>query len=138
MILWLFCFSCFSFQLWIGKTVIYCLIQWCLICNSSKSICQAYILLHCSIHVCCNYIFVLVFRDCSSDFQVSSDVSPALRMVKVCDDLYYIYSQPLLSPLQSFSVAVALVHSQSPTLWPISGQDMWLTKGRSLKLLIGS
>ncbi|XP_028780942.1 uncharacterized protein LOC114737204 isoform X1 [Neltuma alba] len=56
--------------------------------------------------------------------QGSGEVSSTLRMEKVHDDLYYIHFQPLLSPLQSLSIAVAIVHSQSPTLRPASGQDL--------------
>ncbi|KAI9078766.1 hypothetical protein K1719_039224 [Acacia pycnantha] len=56
--------------------------------------------------------------------QGSSDVSPTLRMVKVHNDLYYIHSLPLLSSLQSLSIAVAIVHSQSPALRPAGGQDL--------------
>ncbi|KHN01034.1 uncharacterized protein LOC114403188 [Glycine soja] len=50
--------------------------------------------------------------------QGSSDYSPTLRMVNVHDGLYYIHFHPPLSALQSFSIVVAIIHAQSPTLQP--------------------
>ncbi|XP_057423148.1 uncharacterized protein LOC130717061 [Lotus japonicus] len=55
--------------------------------------------------------------------QGSSDFSPTLRMVNVHDGLYYIHFHPPLSALQSFSIAVALIHMQSPSLRPKSAQE---------------
>ncbi|XP_038904737.1 uncharacterized protein LOC120091019 [Benincasa hispida] len=43
---------------------------------------------------------------------------PTLRMVNIRDGLYFVHFQPKLSPLQCFSIAVAIVHSRSPGLKP--------------------
>ncbi|KHN24881.1 uncharacterized protein LOC114402776 [Glycine soja] len=56
--------------------------------------------------------------------QGSSNFSPTLRMVNVHDGLYFIDFQPSLSALQSFSIAVAIIHTQSPTLRPNSTQEL--------------
>ncbi|TKY51832.1 hypothetical protein E2542_SST23351 [Spatholobus suberectus] len=48
--------------------------------------------------------------------QGSSNFGPTLRMVNVHDGLYYIHFHSPLSALQSFSIAVAIIHAQSPTL----------------------
>ncbi|KAJ1409477.1 hypothetical protein SESBI_22768 [Sesbania bispinosa] len=56
--------------------------------------------------------------------QGSSDFSPTLRMVNVRDGLYYIHFHQPLSALQSFSIAVAIIHVQSPTFRPNSGQEL--------------
>ncbi|GLT69416.1 hypothetical protein SLA2020_415690 [Shorea laevis] len=56
--------------------------------------------------------------------QGSGHAAPTLRMVNVHDDLYFIHSQPPLSVLQSFSIAVAIIHAQSPTLRPKNVQEM--------------
>ncbi|KAK7279193.1 hypothetical protein RJT34_24239 [Clitoria ternatea] len=56
--------------------------------------------------------------------QGSSNFNPTLRMVNIHDGLYFIHFQPPLSPLQSFSIAVAIIHTQSPTLRPSSAQKM--------------
>ncbi|KAF3780743.1 hypothetical protein EJ110_NYTH38584 [Nymphaea thermarum] len=42
---------------------------------------------------------------------------PALKMVRVCEGLYCVHFQSTLSALQSFSTAVAMIHSQSPPLF---------------------
>ncbi|KAK7278513.1 hypothetical protein RJT34_23543 [Clitoria ternatea] len=55
--------------------------------------------------------------------QGSKDFSHILRMVDVHDGLYYIHFHPPLSALQSFSVAVAIIHAQSPTLRPNGAQE---------------
>ncbi|KAL4611318.1 hypothetical protein ACB092_08G114900 [Castanea dentata] len=39
-------------------------------------------------------------------------------METVRDGLYFIHFQPPLSALQSFSIAVAIIHIRSPTLRP--------------------
>ena len=57
-------------------------------------------------------------------FQGSSDFGPTLRMVNVHDGLYYIHFHPPLSALQSFSIAVAIIHAQSPTLQPNLAQEL--------------
>ncbi|KAK6646003.1 hypothetical protein PHAVU_L002144 [Phaseolus vulgaris] len=56
--------------------------------------------------------------------QGSSDFGPTLRMVNVHDGVYYIHFHPPLSALQSFSIAVAIIHAQSPTLQPNLAQDL--------------
>lgn len=56
--------------------------------------------------------------------QGSNDISPALRMVNVHGGLYYIHFDQPLSALQSFSIAVAIIHMQSPTLRPNSAQEL--------------
>ncbi|CAN6677464.1 unnamed protein product [Malus baccata var. baccata] len=43
---------------------------------------------------------------------------PAWRMLNVHDDLYFVHFQPSLSVLQSFAIAVAIIHTQSPALRP--------------------
>lgn len=50
--------------------------------------------------------------------QGSEHGAPTLRMVNVRDDLYFIHFHSTLTALQSFSIAVASIHSQSPTLRP--------------------
>ncbi|XP_014511325.1 uncharacterized protein LOC106770020 [Vigna radiata var. radiata] len=50
--------------------------------------------------------------------QDSSNSSPSLRMVNIHNGLYFIHFQSPLSALQSFSVAVAIIHRQSHTLHP--------------------
>ncbi|CAN6486117.1 unnamed protein product [Victoria cruziana] len=42
---------------------------------------------------------------------------PVLRMVNVHEGLYFIHFQSTLSVLQCFSIAVAMIHSQSPSLF---------------------
>lgn len=60
--------------------------------------------------------------------QGSNDFVPTLRMVNVHDGLYYIHFHPPLSALQSFSIAVAIIHAQSPTLQPNGAQERSLLK----------
>ncbi|KAF5452640.1 hypothetical protein F2P56_027614 [Juglans regia] len=55
--------------------------------------------------------------------QGSQHPSPTLRMVNVHDGLYFIHFQPILSALQSFSIAVAIIHTRSPALQPKYVQD---------------
>lgn len=43
---------------------------------------------------------------------------PAMRMVNIHDGLYYIPLQSPLSAMQSFSIAVAIIHTHSPNLQP--------------------
>lgn len=50
--------------------------------------------------------------------QGSQHSAPTLRIVNVQDDLYFIHFQQTLSVLQSFSIAVAVIHTRSPTLRP--------------------
>ncbi|XP_057735011.1 uncharacterized protein LOC130950507 [Arachis stenosperma] len=50
--------------------------------------------------------------------QGSGDFCPTLRMINVHDGLYFIHFQPPLSALQAFSIVVAIIHAQSPTLRP--------------------
>ena len=51
--------------------------------------------------------------------QGSAQETPALKMVNIRDGLYFISFQPsFLSALQCFSIAVAIIHSQSPSLHP--------------------
>ncbi|KAK7393651.1 hypothetical protein VNO78_22211 [Psophocarpus tetragonolobus] len=54
--------------------------------------------------------------------QGSKNFMPNLRMVNIHDGLYFIHFQPPLSALQSFSIAVAIIHMQSPTLLSNSSQ----------------
>ncbi|XP_050373660.1 uncharacterized protein LOC126791272 isoform X2 [Argentina anserina] len=44
--------------------------------------------------------------------------TPTLRMMNVHDGLYFVHFQPTLSILQSFSIAVAIIHTQTPSLQP--------------------
>uniref|UniRef100_A0A2P2P1A7 Uncharacterized protein n=1 Tax=Rhizophora mucronata TaxID=61149 RepID=A0A2P2P1A7_RHIMU len=39
-------------------------------------------------------------------------------MVNICDGYYFVHFQSTLSALQSFSIAVAFIHSQNPNLQP--------------------
>ncbi|XP_057959138.1 uncharacterized protein LOC131151755 [Malania oleifera] len=48
---------------------------------------------------------------------------PTLRMVNIHQGLYFIHFQSSLSALQSFSIAVAIIHSQSTTLRPKNIQE---------------
>ncbi|TYI12264.1 hypothetical protein ES332_A09G265200v1 [Gossypium tomentosum] len=50
--------------------------------------------------------------------QGSEHGSPTLSISNVHDGLYFIHFQPSLSALQSFSIAVAYIHTRSPTLRP--------------------
>lgn len=56
--------------------------------------------------------------------QGSGHAAPTLRMVNVHDGLYFIHSQPPLSALQSLSIAVAIIHTRSPTLRPKNVQEL--------------
>lgn len=56
--------------------------------------------------------------------QGSKHSAPGLRIVNVHDDLYFIHFQSSLSALQAFSIAVAYIHSQNPTLWPKTVQEL--------------
>lgn len=59
----------------------------------------------------------------TSMFQGSELKAPTLRMVNIRDGLYFIHFQSNLSALQSLSIAVASVHSQSPSLRPENIQE---------------
>lgn len=48
----------------------------------------------------------------------SQQISPIMKMTNIHDGLYYIHFQSTLSALQSFSIAVAIIHSNSPPLRP--------------------
>ncbi|KAK8988141.1 hypothetical protein V6N11_065739 [Hibiscus sabdariffa] len=52
--------------------------------------------------------------------QGSKHGSPMLRIANAQDGLYFIHFQSTLSALQSFSIAVAYIHSQSPNFRPKS------------------
>lgn len=56
--------------------------------------------------------------------QGSGHAAPTLRIINVRDGLYFIHSQPPLSALQTFSIAVAIIHSQSPNLRPKNVQEL--------------
>lgn len=52
-------------------------------------------------------------------FAQGSELSaPILRVVNVHDGLYFIHFRSMLSALQSFSIAVAIIHTRSPILRP--------------------
>ncbi|XVF38529.1 hypothetical protein REPUB_Repub20aG0109900 [Reevesia pubescens] len=55
--------------------------------------------------------------------QGSKHGSPTLRIANVHDGLYLLHFQSTLSALQSFSIAVAYIHTQSPTLQPKNVQQ---------------
>ncbi|XWS53750.1 hypothetical protein CRYUN_Cryun10bG0027200 [Craigia yunnanensis] len=55
--------------------------------------------------------------------QGSEHGSPTLRITSVHDGLYFIHFQSTLSALQSFSIAVAYIHTKSPTLRPKNVQQ---------------
>ncbi|XP_048128211.1 uncharacterized protein LOC115730217 [Rhodamnia argentea] len=60
-------------------------------------------------------------QDCKSFdlyMQGSEHCLPTLRMTDVRDGLYLIHFNSALSPLQSFSIAIARIHSQSHVLHP--------------------
>ncbi|KAM7259513.1 hypothetical protein ACFE04_015254 [Oxalis oulophora] len=65
---------------------------------------------------CCRFIDLFI--------KGSEHGAPTLRLVNVRDGLYFVHFQPALSVLQSFSMAVAYVHSQSPTLRPINPEEL--------------
>nr|XP_043613705.1 uncharacterized protein LOC122585644 [Erigeron canadensis]XP_043613706.1 uncharacterized protein LOC122585644 [Erigeron canadensis]XP_043613707.1 uncharacterized protein LOC122585644 [Erigeron canadensis]XP_043613708.1 uncharacterized protein LOC122585644 [Erigeron canadensis]XP_043613709.1 uncharacterized protein LOC122585644 [Erigeron canadensis]XP_043613710.1 uncharacterized protein LOC122585644 [Erigeron canadensis] len=50
--------------------------------------------------------------------QGSKQSPPVLELANIHDGLYCIHYQPTLSALQSLSIAVAIIHSHSPTLKP--------------------
>ncbi|XP_077227108.1 uncharacterized protein LOC143860396 isoform X2 [Tasmannia lanceolata] len=43
---------------------------------------------------------------------------PTLKIVNIHEGLYFVHFQSTLTPLQSFSIAVAIIHAQSPALCP--------------------
>lgn len=43
---------------------------------------------------------------------------PSLKMVTTREGMYTMYFQPTLSPLQAFLVGVAIIHAQTPALYP--------------------
>lgn len=45
--------------------------------------------------------------------------APVMKMVNIHEGLYFIHFQSSLSALQSFSVAVAIIHTRTPALQPI-------------------
>ncbi|XP_022947631.1 uncharacterized protein LOC111451432 isoform X1 [Cucurbita moschata] len=49
---------------------------------------------------------------------------PALRMVNIRDGLYFVHFERKLSSLQSFSIAVAMIHSRSPALKTRNVQEL--------------
>lgn len=54
----------------------------------------------------------------------SKQETPTVKMVNIHDGLYFIsFKSSALSALQCFSIAVAIIHSQSPTLRPKHVQD---------------
>ncbi|KDP33311.1 hypothetical protein JCGZ_12860 [Jatropha curcas] len=55
--------------------------------------------------------------------QGSENSAPPLRMVNVYSGLYFVNFQSTLSALQSFSIAVAFIHAQSPALRPQNVQE---------------
>ncbi|CAN1279115.1 hypothetical protein LINPERPRIM_LOCUS16888 [Linum perenne] len=55
--------------------------------------------------------------------QGSENTAPPLRITNVHDGLYFVHFQSTLSAVQSFSIAVAFIHSQSPALRPKSVQE---------------
>ncbi|KAJ0092015.1 hypothetical protein Patl1_25683 [Pistacia atlantica] len=58
------------------------------------------------------------FKSFDLFIQGSEQGAPTLRMVNIRDGLYFIHFQSNLSALQSLSIAVASIHSQSPSLRP--------------------
>ncbi|XP_059653062.1 uncharacterized protein LOC132300117 [Cornus florida] len=43
---------------------------------------------------------------------------PTMKIVNIHDDLHFVHFQPILSTLQSYSIAVAVLHTQTPALRP--------------------
>ncbi|XP_068666248.1 uncharacterized protein [Aristolochia californica] len=70
-------------------------------------------------HNSCNFPLTDTDEDCKS-FDLfregSKEVEPALKIVNVREGLHFVYFQPTLTSLQSFSVAVAFIHSRFPSL----------------------
>ncbi|GLT42107.1 hypothetical protein SLA2020_161270 [Shorea laevis] len=60
---------------------------------------------------------------CDFFIQGSEHRAPALRMASIHDGLYFVHFQSTLSVLQSFSIAVAYIHTHSPALRPKSVQE---------------
>ncbi|CAL0316738.1 unnamed protein product [Lupinus luteus] len=56
--------------------------------------------------------------------QGSSDFNPTLRIENVHEGLCYIHFQRPLSALQSFAIAMAIIHAQSPSLQPNAAQEL--------------
>uniref|UniRef100_A0A5B7B7C3 DUF3527 domain-containing protein n=1 Tax=Davidia involucrata TaxID=16924 RepID=A0A5B7B7C3_DAVIN len=50
--------------------------------------------------------------------QGSEQGTAIMKMVNIHDGLYFVHFQSTLSALQSFSIAVAIIHTQNPTLRP--------------------
>ncbi|GLT99301.1 hypothetical protein SLE2022_167450 [Rubroshorea leprosula] len=55
--------------------------------------------------------------------QGSEHGAPALRIASIRDGLYFVQFQSMLSALQSFSIAVSYIHTQSPALRPKNVQE---------------
>ncbi|GKU85693.1 hypothetical protein SLEP1_g323 [Rubroshorea leprosula] len=60
---------------------------------------------------------------CDFFIQGSEHHAPALRIASIHDGLYFVHFQSTLSILQSFSIAVAYIHTHSPALRPKSVQE---------------
>ncbi|KAG4997288.1 hypothetical protein JHK85_028727 [Glycine max] len=59
-------------------------------------------------------------------------------MVNVHDGLYFIdHFQPSLSALPSFSIAVVIIHTQSPTLEPNNAQEFGGSAGNKFRMSLG-
>ncbi|KAK9287808.1 hypothetical protein L1049_016250 [Liquidambar formosana] len=56
--------------------------------------------------------------------QGTEQCAPTLKLVNIRDGLYFIHFQSTLSALQSFAIAVAIIHTQSPTLRPKNVQEL--------------
>ncbi|XP_077250834.1 cadherin EGF LAG seven-pass G-type receptor, putative (DUF3527) isoform X2 [Tasmannia lanceolata] len=74
-----------------------------------------------------------VQEDCNSFslfLEGSKEYVPTLKMVNIHEGLHIVYFQSSLSALQSFSIAVAVIHAQSPALCPKSVGIQGLGKKR--------
>lgn len=54
---------------------------------------------------------------CPTNFQGAKNET-MLKLVNITEDLYIIYFDSSISPLQCFSTGIAIVHSQAPQLCP--------------------
>jgi len=65
-----------------------------------------------------NKMMVILTMNLLVIIQGAKHREPALRIVTTSEGMYTMYFDPTLSALQAFSVGVAIIHSQTPALYP--------------------
>lgn len=103
-------------------------------CHIPTSIHAISVLLLTFEQLCNNLNYALRCLYFISILQGSEHGPPAWRMLNVHDGLYFVHFQPSLSTLQSFAIAVAIIHAQSPALRP-KCTGILSTKVQGLKIM---